>query len=118
TPSSRSWSASGPRPSPKGVRSIRSGSFWARIVVCDMGPATRMAHSRLLCLLALVALTWGCADGLRKFPDQDPIWVDDDQQPFAPVPEEYFSPFGWDAADNTFFRPLAKFFAADPGGEA
>lgn len=34
------------------------------------------------------------------------------------APEPYVSPFAWDAADNTFFRPLAKIFAVDPPAEA
>lgn len=46
------------------------------------------------------------------------MWRDLDQVPFAPEPEEYFSPFGWDAADQIVFRPVARFFAVDPAGRA
>ena len=34
------------------------------------------------------------------------------------LPEEYKSPLVWDGANNTVFRPVARFFAVDPGGEA
>jgi hypothetical protein len=44
--------------------------------------------------------------------------VDDDQQPFAPRPATYFSPFIWDGVDNSFFRPLSNLLAVDPAGEA
>ncbi len=43
---------------------------------------------------------------------------DPDKKPFSPEPEEYFSPFGWDAADQTIFRPVSRFFAVDPAGRA
>ena len=43
---------------------------------------------------------------------------DDDMRPFAPPPEEYFSPFMWDGADQMVFRPISRFFAVDPAGEA
>ena len=47
------------------------------------------------------------------------MWRDaGDFDPFLPMPEEYFSPFAWDAADNMVFRPLARVFAVDPAGEA
>ena len=39
---------------------------------------------------------------------------DRDERPFAPVPEEYISPFAWDATNQTIFRPIARFFAVDP----
>lgn len=88
-----------------------------------------MQHSRLYSrlsarwLLAVLTFLFGisaaaCGSSVRKFPEQPPIWKDDDQQSFAPVPDEYFSPFGWDAADNTVFRPIARFFAVDPAERA
>lgn len=43
---------------------------------------------------------------------------DPDQVPFSPRPPDYFSPFGWDAADQTLFRPLTRLFAVDPAGPA
>ncbi len=60
----------------------------------------------------------GCGAALRPFPLQDVLWTDPDAQPFEPTPEEYYSPFAWDAADQTIFRPITRFFAVDPGGEA
>jgi hypothetical protein len=43
---------------------------------------------------------------------------DDDERPFAPAPEEYVSPFAWDATNQTIFRPIARFFAVDPARPA
>jgi hypothetical protein len=68
--------------------------------------------------LVLGLLLTGCGAGLRKFPLRDPMWRDPDQHPFRAQPEEYFSPFAWDAANQTVFRPISRFFAADPAGEA
>ncbi len=33
-------------------------------------------------------------------------------------PEPYESSFAWDGADHLIFRPVSRFFAVDPGGEA
>lgn len=44
--------------------------------------------------------------------------VDGDRRPFSPRPEDYFSGFAWDGADQMVFRPLAELFAVDPPGEA
>ena len=56
---------------------------------------------------------------VHRYPLADPMWVDEtDRQPFSPMPEEYFSPFAWDGADNMIFRPLARVFAVDPAGDA
>lgn len=72
-----------------------------------------------LLLPLLLCAASGCASGeLRRFPAQAPMWHDPDRHPFAGVPEEYFSPFGWDAANQTIFRPIARAFAVDPAGEA
>ena len=75
-----------------------------------------MASSRLLALL-LVAVT-GCGGGTRWFPAQEPLWRDPDQRAFAREPDQYDSPFAWDAANQTVFRPVSRFFAVDPAGEA
>ncbi|MFO0616335.1 MAG: hypothetical protein U0414_27330 [Polyangiaceae bacterium] len=70
----------------------------------------------------------GCG-GIRRFPLRDPVWIDEDLRavrvPCRPDPkdakkqlcrpEEYESPFLWDVADKTIFRPIVKFFAADVG---
>ncbi len=74
--------------------------------------------TRAASLLALVFLVEACGAGLRPFPLAEPMWRDLDRRPFNPEPEEYYSPFAWDAADQTLFRPFARFWAVDPGGEA
>jgi hypothetical protein len=75
--------------------------------------------SARLALLAAGVLACACGGGgLRRFPLREPLQEDPDQRPFAPMPEEYFSPFGWDGADNLLFRPVSQFFKVDPGGEA
>jgi hypothetical protein len=70
----------------------------------------------LSCACALVLA--GCGAGFQRFSDRAPVWVDLDQTPFTPPPEEYISPFAWDGADQMFFRPISRVLAVDPGGEA
>jgi hypothetical protein len=65
----------------------------------------------------VTALT-GCSTGLRPFPLKDPVWKDQDARPFDEEPEEYFSSFLWDGADQMVFRPITRFWAVDPSGEA
>ena len=102
-------------------------------------PLKRLRFSFTISLFAfapLVSLTVGCASTGGHFPLRQPIWRDPDMHPFnAPcrpdpdppkdqpkhqlcLPETYESPLMWDAANNTVFRPIARFFATDPGGEA
>ncbi len=69
-------------------------------------------------LLLSTPLLAGCGGGLRPFPLKAPIWVDMDKRPFTQEPEEYFSSFLWDGADQMAFRPFAKFWKVDPGKEA
>ena len=64
-----------------------------------------------------VVLLLGCA-GPARFPLKAPLTRDPDQSPIAKAPEEYFSPFAWDAANQSVFRPLSRFFAVDPAGAA
>lgn len=71
-----------------------------------------------LLLVAVVGVAAACGAGMRRFPMRAPLWNDPDQATFSPMPEEYFSPFGWDAANHTIFRPISRFFAVDPAGEA
>jgi hypothetical protein len=73
-------------------------------------------HRFLVVALALSSIA--CGSSPRKFPLRDPMWVDNDQKPFQGKPEEYWSPLAWDAADQTIFRPVSKFLAVRPGGEA
>lgn len=46
------------------------------------------------------------------------MWRDPDRRTFQNQPEEYYSPFVWDGANQTVFRPISRFFAVDPAGEA
>ncbi len=46
------------------------------------------------------------------------MWTDADTRPFAEKPKAYFSPWAWDAADQTVFRPISRVFAIDPVHEA
>jgi len=93
-----------------------------------------LGHYSVLVLAAIGSL--GCAAAERRFPLKAPLWKDDDMRPFHAkchpdpdppkedpghkicIPEEYESPLVWDAADNTVFRPISRFFAVDPGGAA
>ncbi len=69
-------------------------------------------------LLPLLLGLVGCGSGFRQFPAAEPLWHDPDRRPFRAEPEEYFSPFYWDGANQMVFRPAARFFAVDPAGEA
>jgi len=59
----------------------------------------------------------GCASPAR-FPLREPLLRDPDQAPVLKEPEESYSPFAWDGANQTVFRPLSRFFAVDPAGPA
>lgn len=69
-------------------------------------------------LFAIATATTACASGLRKFPLQDPMWVDQDKRPFDAEPEEYYSSFLWDGADQMVFRPFAKVWKFNLADEA
>lgn len=84
-------------------------------------------------LLAACAFVAGCAPALRRYPLREPLAVDTDLSPVyvacheeddkggkksVCAPETYVSPFAWDGANQLFFRPVARFFAVDPAGEA
>lgn len=92
-----------------------------------------------LALSFVLPLLSGCRGGdIARFPLRDPIWVDDDMKPvYVPcrpdpeaetdkekaghmlcLPEPYESPFAWDMADNTVFRPFARLFAFERATEA
>lgn len=47
-----------------------------------------------------------------------PTWQDDDARPFATTPDEYYSSFLWDGADQMVFRPVSRFFAVASPDEA
>ncbi|MGZ3455850.1 MAG: hypothetical protein ACXVEF_39965 [Polyangiales bacterium] len=63
-------------------------------------------------------LALGCASRTHRFPLRDPMWKDADDKPFTGKPKESWSGLAWDAADQTIFRPISRFLAVDPGGEA
>jgi hypothetical protein len=68
--------------------------------------------------LLLVATLWGCARGPVPFPLRAPLNVDPDRRPFTSPPAEYESALYWDGADQMVFRPFARIWAVDPGGES
>jgi hypothetical protein len=70
--------------------------------------------------LALVAtsLVLLACSAAPRFPLRAPLWHDPDDKPFAPPPREYVSPFAWDGADQTVFRPISRFLAVDPADRA
>src|SRR4051812_29311325 len=88
--------------------------------------------SKSLGSLLLVGLAnASCAHGdIRRFPLASPVTRDQDLDPIrlecrderepggSCTPEPYESSFSWDAADNTIFRPVSKFFQVDAYGEA
>lgn len=83
--------------------------------------ASRVAPERRPLRAALLALALGsvaCAGSVQKFPLKDPVWRDPDRRTFDREPEEYFSPFAWDGANQMVFRPISRFLAVDPLGEA
>ncbi len=64
----------------------------------------------LLAIVVLVGFLGGCAAGIRRFPDAEIVWVDDDRHPIAAPPEAFYSSFSWDGADNAVFRPVSELF--------
>jgi hypothetical protein len=77
----------------------------------------RTCGSLVATLLVANALT-GCAATFRPYPLQEPMWHDDDARPFDAEPEEYYSSFLWDGADQMVFRPITRFWSVDTPGEA
>ena len=68
-------------------------------------------------LVAVGVANLSCG-GASRYPLREPLLRDPDETPFAPAPEEYESPFAWDATNQTIFRPIARFFAVDPARRA
>jgi hypothetical protein len=73
---------------------------------------------RAIAMVVALAAASGCGGGVRKFPLKEPMARDQDQRPHPTKPELYFSSLYWDGADQMVFRPIAKFWQVDPGGEA
>ena len=78
-----------------------------------------------------LGLLAACAGDGRRFPLREPLWRDTDLDSRVATchkddgsgkrvcrPDTYDSSFAWDATDNVAFRPVSRFFAVDPGGEA
>jgi hypothetical protein len=107
----------------------------------DRSRPSLLRRARLALIPALVlvagASSAGCGgSALRRFPLRDPMWRDQDLDPVGMrcrkdpkppkddpshkvcAPAEYESSFAWDGADNIIFRPISRFFAVDPPGEA
>ena len=54
----------------------------------------------------VLASASACGSGLRPYPLREPMWVDPDRHPFSEEPEEYYSPWVWDGANQMVFRPI------------
>jgi len=73
---------------------------------------------RRLTPLVLVLLA-GCGHTLHRFPLAPPLWDDvEDRRAFGPPPEEYYSSFYWDGADQMVFRPLTQLVRFEAESEA
>lgn len=66
---------------------------------------------------ALLATACG-SSSLRRFPLAEPMWQDPDRKPFAPKPEEYWSPLVWDGLDKSVFRPIDETLAFERSFES
>ena len=66
----------------------------------------------------LLALLLGCGGAPRHFSTGPALWRDDDMAPFAPKPEPYPSPLGWNGAQQTIFGPMASALWVKLGREA
>lgn len=75
-----------------------------------------MVGARLVVALGIAASA--CRASTPEISVEAPRWEDDDRHPFEPAPEPFYSPFIWDGADNSFFRPLAEFWRFEAPREA
>ena len=75
-------------------------------------------HKRAVVVAAALGALVACSSGFRQYPLKEPLWLDPDRHPFSEEPEEYYSPWGWDGANQMVFRPVSRFFAVDPAGES
>lgn len=58
----------------------------------------------------LMAATACGSSKLRRFPPQAPVLRVDDRRPYAPAPESFYSPYIWDGANYSVFRPLSQYW--------
>jgi hypothetical protein len=79
-----------------------------------------MVSRRIVALLVVSSLAAGCAgeSRVRPFVARAPLFVDHDTTDFTPRPEPRAPAYLFEAADKTVFRPVSRFFAVDPSGEA
>jgi hypothetical protein len=87
-----------------------------RAETCRRSPARGAV---LFATIPLVSsLLFACGGASARYPLASPLWVDQDRRPFDERPGEYFSGLVSDGIDHTLFRPISRFFAVDPAGEA
>jgi hypothetical protein len=68
----------------------------------------KTAWCKLAALVPAALTLTGCAAVQHRFPLAEPIWHDDDMQPFAQRPHEIYTPPQWDRVDHTLFRPITQ----------
>lgn len=73
------------------------------------------AAARVMGLCAWLA---GCAQSEPAFPPQAPLVRDPDRRPFQAKLDSYYSSGEWDYLEKSYIRPVTRFLAVDPGGEA
>ena len=83
----------------------------------NQNPTATYGRRLLACCFLALQLT-ACATPARHFPLKEPLQIDPDRRTHTEEPEEYFSPFAWDAIDHTLFRPLSRTLAVERLGEA
>ncbi len=88
------------------------------MVAIDRTPGHRARLVGALALSGCLLTTSGCAAGLRRFPDAEIVWIDDDQRPIARPPASFYSSYSWDGADNSVFRPASELFLFEAGRRA
>lgn len=70
--------------------------------------------------VAVIALSeLACAGPrFRRFPSEPPITRLDDRRPYAPAPESFYSPYIWDGANYSVFRPASHYWRFEAPREA
>ncbi len=79
---------------------------------------SEVRHLRLRLAACVCAISACQSSPPSRFADREILWEDPDRRPSQRQPEESYSGLAWDGADQSFFRPIARFLAVDPGGEA
>jgi hypothetical protein len=81
--------------------------------------ATRVIGARITWLAVFLVFASSCATtNVRRFRLGSVVWEDHDARDFSPRPSGFYSPYMWDGADNTFFRPVSEFFTFEAPREA